>query len=359
VERITPASARHINSFDGIRGLAILLVLMGHAGWLASGWVGVDLFFVLSGFLITRILRRSKDQRHYWRRFYIKRAARILPPLILVIAMVALLWPHLRPGGLLVYLLSFGNIADLTTRFNVWPLEHLWSLSVEEHFYMLWPFAVLRLSRSKLQKVLMLVVAGLPLARLAFTYLLPRHPPNVIYYLTPFRIDGIALGCLLALLLEDAVWQKVLRRWAATGALVFAGTYFILWTMLGHPHFFPFAYSAVFNATGYSLVALTSFFVIAFAYLHPAAPPTRLLCNPMLRGLGTISYGVYVYSWTLLQFAGLYFPHASPGTLGAAHIIVSVPVAAVLFCYYEQPITRWGKGVAFSLGLGTELIKVH
>jgi peptidoglycan/LPS O-acetylase OafA/YrhL len=356
---IIPDSARHIESFDGIRGLAILLVLIGHAGWFADGWVGVDLFFVLSGFLITRILRRSKGERNYWLRFYIKRATRILPPLALTIVIVGLLWPHQLPSGLLVYLLSFGNIADLTTRFNVWPLEHLWSLSVEEHFYMLWPVAVLWFSRSKLQAFLIALVVALPVTRLAFTYLLPRHPPNIIYYLTPFRIDGIALGCLLALLLEQTLWQEILRRWAGAGALLLTGTYLTLWTRLGHSHFFPFAYSGIFNSVGYSLVALTSFFVIAFAYLRPASLPTRLLSNPMLRGLGTVSYGVYVYSWTLLQFGGLYFPHISSGIMGIAHIIVGIGLAAVLFRYYEQPIIRWGKGVALSFGREREVVKVQ
>ena len=328
----------------------MLLVLIGHAGWFADGWVGVDLFFVLSGFLITRILRQSKSQRYYWRRFYIKRVTRILPPLILSIAVVALLWPHPAPAGLLAYLLSFGNIADLTTRFNVWPLEHLWSLSIEEHFYVLWPFAILWFSRRKLQTFLIALVLGVPLARLAFTYLLPAHPPNLIYYLTPFRIDGIALGCLLALLLEETFWHKVLRKWAAAGALVMAGTYLTLWTMLGHSRFFPFAYSAIFNLLGYSLVALTASFVVAFAYLHPAALPTRLLGNPLLRALGIVSYGVYVYSWILLQFAGLYFPHASSARMGVAHIFLSVGVAALLFRYYERPITLWGKTMALSIG---------
>jgi peptidoglycan/LPS O-acetylase OafA/YrhL len=81
--------AHHIDSFDGIRGVAILLVLIMHAGWFDTGWVGADLFFVLSGFLITRILRKSRSEPFYWRRFYIKRATRILPPLLLGIAVAA------------------------------------------------------------------------------------------------------------------------------------------------------------------------------------------------------------------------------------------------------------------------------
>src|SRR6202021_2628918 len=106
--------AHHIDSFDGIRGLAILMVLIGHAGWFNNGWMGVDLFFVLSGFLITGILRRSRTEPFYWRRFYIKRATRILPPLVLGIALTACLWPHASAIGLVGYLLSLGNVIDIT-----------------------------------------------------------------------------------------------------------------------------------------------------------------------------------------------------------------------------------------------------
>src|ERR1700691_4147019 len=86
--------AHHIDSLDGIRGIAVLMVLFRHAGCFYTGWAGVDIFFVLSGFLITGILRTSRLEPFYWRRFYIKRATRILPPLLLGIAATALLWPH-------------------------------------------------------------------------------------------------------------------------------------------------------------------------------------------------------------------------------------------------------------------------
>ena len=351
----TSAVSRHIDSFDGIRGVAVLLVLFGHAGWFADGWVGVDLFFVLSGFLITGILRRSKDEPFYWRRFYLKRATRILPPLLLGIVVAALLWPHPSPLGILAYLLSLGNIADMT-RFFVWPLDHLWSLSVEEHFYLLWPWAVLCLPRLKLQRLLIAIIVAVPLCRLGFTYVLPRHAPNVIYYLTPFRIDGIALGSLLALLLEDVVWQQRIERWAAAGAVAASATYLALWTVLGHSHFFPFAYSALFNAVGYSLVATTAFCVVAYARQRPEGLATRVLRIRLLRELGVISYGLYIYSWILLQFGGLYFPQVPRVWLGVLHIPLSVAVAAVLFRFYERPITLWGKRRTAKLEAGSRVM---
>jgi peptidoglycan/LPS O-acetylase OafA/YrhL len=338
----------HIESFDGIRGLAIAMVLMGHAGWFAEGWIGVDLFFVLSGFLITGILRRSRAEPFYWRRFYLKRATRILPPLLLAIAVVALLWPHPSLLGLATYLLSFANIADLT-RFFVWPLEHLWSLSVEEHFYLAWPLAVLRLPLPHLKQLLIFIIVTVPLCRWGFTYLLPRHAPNVIYYLTPFRIDGLAMGCLLSLSLEQQIWQQRMKRWSAAGALAASAVYLLLWTLLGHANFFPFAYSALFNALGYSLIAVTAVCVVAYARLNPDAAATQLLRLRPLRALGVISYGVYVYSWVLLQLGGLYVPRLFIPWLALIHIPVSIIVAAVLFRWYEHPIMLWGRRTAANL----------
>ena len=108
----------HIDSLDGVRGIAILLVLSMHGGWFDNGWIGVDLFFVLSGFLITGILRRTRSEPFYWRRFYIKRATRILPPLLFGIAVTVLLWPHQSPIAIAGYVLSLGNVVDMT-RFSI------------------------------------------------------------------------------------------------------------------------------------------------------------------------------------------------------------------------------------------------
>jgi peptidoglycan/LPS O-acetylase OafA/YrhL len=341
----TDCDSHHIASFDGIRGVAVLAVLIGHAGYFHNGWVGVDLFFVLSGFLITGILRRSKGEPFYWRRFYLKRATRILPPLVLAISVAALLWRNPSPLGLMGYLLSLGNIVDIT-RFDVKALEHLWSLSVEEHFYFFWPCAVLLLSRRRLQWLLAFIVIASPLLRLAFSRPLPPYAPNPIYFLTPFRIDGIALGSLLALLLEQHRWQQILRKYSAFCALLASSIYLVLWTRLGHIHFFPYANSPIFDSMGYSLVSVTAFFVVAYARLRPEALLARLLRNRLLVGLGVISYGAYVYSWLLLNILWQDFPSLSYRRGGIIHLLVSVPLSALLFRYYERPIMLWGKRTA-------------
>jgi peptidoglycan/LPS O-acetylase OafA/YrhL len=337
-----PPQTQHIDSLDGIRGVAVLMVLMLHAGCFHNGWLGVDLFFVLSGFLITGILRKSRTQPFYWRRFYIKRATRIFPPIVLGIAVTALFWPHASLIGAAGYLLSLGNVMDMT-RFAIKPIGHLWSLSVEEHYYLFWPFAILAMSKRQLKWLIGAIVVILPLARLLFTYRLPAHDPYAIYLLTPFRIDGIAMGSLLALLLEEESWQEILKKCAGTCFVLTSVVYLTLWTMVGHVNFFPHAYSPIFNGVGYTLVALIAFFVIAYARLLPDAFATRILRNRLLRGIGVISYGVYVYSWILLVFMRRSFPSLSEFQTGVIHVFVVIPVAAILFKYYEQPITAWGK----------------
>jgi peptidoglycan/LPS O-acetylase OafA/YrhL len=341
-------TAHHVDSLDGIRGVAIFMVLSMHGDWFGSGWIGVDLFFVLSGFLITGILRKARSEPFYWRRFYIKRATRILPPVLLGIAVTALIWPHSSWVGIAGYALSLGNIVDMT-HFAIRPIGHLWSLSVEEHYYLLWPFFVLRLPRQKLQWLLLAMVAIVPLGRLIFTYLVPSQEPYAIYLLTPFRFDGIALGSLLALLLEQESWRERFKKWSGAGFALACAAYLVARAAVGHSYFYPLGFNPVFNSIGYSLVAIIAFFMIAHVCLRPDAIPARMLRNRLLVWLGVISYGVYVYSWILLVAIREIFPRLSELQTGVIHLFVSIPVSAVLFKYYERPITDWGRRMAAQL----------
>jgi peptidoglycan/LPS O-acetylase OafA/YrhL len=347
----------HIDSFDGIRGIAVLMVLLAHGTWFKSGWAGVDLFFVLSGFLITGILRKTRLEPFYWRRFYIKRATRILPPVLLAVAATVLLWPDSSPIAIGGYLLSLGDVFNLT-RFDVPALRHMWSLAVEEHYYLLWPFAVLLLPRRKLQWSLLALNIIVPLSRVAFTYLLPKQEPYPIYFLTPFRVDGLAWGSLLALLLEEASWQERFKKWSGLGVVLASAVYLGLWKILGQGNFFPEAFNPIFNGIGYALLALIGMFVIAYARLLPAAIPTRILRHRLLTELGVISYGLYVYSWIVMVLIRRDLPSLSWRQAGFIHIIVSVPLSAVLFKYYERPITEWGRRVAARLAARADVEQI-
>jgi peptidoglycan/LPS O-acetylase OafA/YrhL len=346
--QFTNPEIRHVESLDGIRGIAILMVMATHGAWLSVGWAGVDLFFVLSGFLITGILRRARTDPFYWRRFYIKRATRILPAMLLGIVVAAILWPGSSRVGIVGYVLSLGDLVDVT-RFSIFPIRHLWSLSVEEHYYLLWPLAVLKLPKGTLKKLLLGIILAEVFSRLVFTYLVPGRDPYAIYFLTPFRLDGIALGSLLALLMEEDRWQESLKKWSGIGAVLACALYLSLWKILGSSHFYPSAFNPVFNSAGYLLVAIIAFFVIAYAFLRPEALPTRVLRIRPLAGIGVISYGLYIYSWILLVLIRRINPSLTWRQAGLIHIAIAIPLSAVIFKYYERPITAWGRRMAAQL----------
>jgi peptidoglycan/LPS O-acetylase OafA/YrhL len=239
-----------IDRLDGIRAIAVFMVLLFHGGGLAVGWMGVDLFFVLSGFLITGILRKTRYNQDYWSRFYIRRAARILPPvLMLVLCYYLFTKPPLLT--LLGYTLFAGNLMNFT-KYGRSILAPLWSLAVEEHFYLFWPVLILLFNRRKLVIGLAALLIGEPVLRAVLTPHMATYQP--FYYLSPFRLDSLAAGSLLALLTEDGV-PLLVQRWAGWTTLFSVSTLYALLKFL--PDFAPRANSVIFNSIGYSAVSGT------------------------------------------------------------------------------------------------------
>src|SRR4051812_42732359 len=217
---------KHIPALDGLRGLAIILVLLFHftpegigatsaekvlRSVASLGWCGVDLFFVLSGFLITGILYDAKGSPHFFRDFYMRRVLRIFPlyygVLFLVFIVVPLLHPLTRASDqqfihnqhwLWLYM---ANIPQALT--NAWPLKtgwvnlnHFWSLAIEEHFYLIWPALVFLLQRRTLMRICTACIITALILR-CLTYFLWND--TAAYVLTPCRMDELAMGALVAL----------------------------------------------------------------------------------------------------------------------------------------------------------------
>src|SRR5215469_12179944 len=161
---INSQSAR-IDRVDGVRAIAIALVVAHHFDLLPLGWTGVHLFFVLSGLLITGILRRSRHDRSYWAPFYVKRATRILPPLVLTVLSTAVFLsiPWRKLG--FYYIFFAANFAEAFHRGESRTLGVMWSLAVEEQFYFFWPFAVRFLNRTQLMRMLLLLLFFEPILR--------------------------------------------------------------------------------------------------------------------------------------------------------------------------------------------------
>ncbi len=328
-------------SLDGVRGFAVLMVLLCHHNLLKSGWMGVDIFFVLSGYLITNILRRTSSDLYFWREYWIKRATRILPPFLLLLLITPLLGFSVSLRQAVVYLLSGGDVlAYLRPDFEA--LRALWSLAVEEHFYFLWPFAVRYLSwRSLLAINCLLILFELLLRAAASSF---THDWQVVYFLTPFRLDGLAFGCLLALLMESQQGKQRLERWSSIS--FFASCALMGGLRLGFGHKFTRAQpTAAYNALIYFVVPLIAVSAIAYLITHRNSLAARLLSWKPLVFTGAISYGLYLYQVlireVLTRRTGLNVHQVFP--LDTPIIFL---VAWLSYQFYERPIVAWGRRTA-------------
>jgi peptidoglycan/LPS O-acetylase OafA/YrhL len=351
VSTVQRTEHRRIDRLDGIRTIAIAMVATAHLGLWGNGWIGVPLFFVLSGFLITGILRRDRAAISFWTPFYIKRATRILPPLMvaLIIAAVFFSIPWRKLG---LYYVFFGaNIAEALHRGESGGLGVLWSLAVEEQYYLLWPFAVRFLDRRHLIHLLVVLLLFEPVLRAAFTPLFNSMWP--IYFLTPFQLDGLAAGSLLAILLEDAAATERLRKWSGKVALLLV----VLFAALGRfPIFNVGANSIAFNSLGYSLVSLAAVSFVAYVLLQQAIV-SKVLSNSSIVFIGTISYGIYLF-----HALGIDLAVRSGSRLGIFHlhrlaVLSLLPVVAfswLSFRFYERPIIRWGRRRAAQLSTSSQ-----
>lgn len=320
-----PVATRHVTELDGVRGLAILVVLITHfgvyghesVGWFGRalhgvvdfGWSGVDLFFVLSGFLITGILLESKGSASYFRAFYMRRALRILPLYYLAIVVYfAFLVPALRiltPGRASIisavnrpaveqlwYYLHLSNwrIAwDVT--YN--GIDHFWSLAIEEQFYLVWPLVVFLVSRRTLLRVAVgLMAISLALRNIPAVHAAQHLHPHLVYCLTPFRIEPLALGACLAILVSDERFRRTWRVWAAGAFAVGSACVALAIARSGLANFEPIPMSSY----GFTGVALLSGSCVAYAAMRSgaASPGAAMLRSPALVELGRLSYGIYV-----------------------------------------------------------------
>ena len=193
----------HIKALDGIRALAILPVVFFHLGLLPVGWVGVQLFFVLSGYLITKILVAAKenDLRPYLSRFYWRRSLRIFPLYFVFLAIAAISFSAFREDWpwLVTYTANFARLreTDLSE-----PFVHLWSLAVEEQFYLVWPFVLYFASTDALRRLIIAIIVAAPLLRLGIFVAFHQMPQDWLGR----AIYGLPTSCKLTPLRQAPCW---------------------------------------------------------------------------------------------------------------------------------------------------------
>ena len=314
-------------ALDGLRALAVVAVFAYHAHlpWARAGFLGVDLFLVLSGYLITALLlaERRREGRIDLRRFWARRARRLLPAVLVLLAATAVAVPILAPdqahrirtdllsalGYVFNWRLVFGEQSYFQSAGRPPILQHLWSLAVEEQFYLLWPLLVFALSRRGLTALCAVLIGATPLLRLLLR--VSGLPELAGYEFTIARWDALAFGAVLAILVREEAgraWLRPRAPWIGGAAVL--GLVAVMGVERGFPE-----RALLVQVAGQTLAAALGASLIYFSVVpfrpSPSGAAASLrasLSAPWLRFLGKYSYAIYV----------LHFP---------IHILVSRHVA--------------------------------
>jgi peptidoglycan/LPS O-acetylase OafA/YrhL len=327
---------RHIPQLDGLRAAAVLMVFATHAGHAPLLWVGVDLFFVLSGYLITGILLRLKQQptAGYFLPFYLRRARRILPPYFLFLIFAAFIF-HIHWIACLWCVLFSANLGLALGKITAAALTPLWSLAVEEQFYLIWPCVVLLCSACTLKRLTLSVIVLSPLLRAAATPFFHTHFP--IYFLSVFRADGLCAGALIAIFqTEPSSWRVLSHKRTAATVTACSALFFGLLTAM--PSFRTGSNSVLFNALGYSLISWSFFGVLILALTLTEGIALTALTWPPFRSLGRISYSFYLWHWAVLLLLSQRIQSAP--LLALSGFAFTAAIASVSWHFIESPILR-------------------
>jgi peptidoglycan/LPS O-acetylase OafA/YrhL len=382
-----PDTAARVPEWDGVRGLAILMVVLHHYGNIKPGmggvagvigsvtsilWTGVDLFFVLSGFLLGGILMRYRDSANYFKTFYVRRVCRILPLYFLWMALffiVPLFAPQNPPGWFLsifqqniphfpnwVYLFFLQNIFLAKTGYALaqW-LGPTWSLAIEEQFYLVIPFIIWLVPRRRLLAVLVAMIALVPVFRL---YLFLFHSSIFTYVLLPCRADSLLLGVLCAYVLQDEGIRARMaqhRNWIRAAFVVLTAGMVGL-TIFSHQRGNATLYTFEMATFGFSWIALFCACLILLVATSRAGVIARLTRVPLLRHFGLIAYAMFLINLPVYTFVQGMFSGKSLPDLGnfkdvlcaLAAFLVTWILAVLSWNYFEKPIVRWGHSFAYA-----------
>ena len=353
-----PTRAARLRGLDGLRAIAVTTVIAFHfaPGLLPGGYIGVDIFFVISGFLITTLLLRERAEtgRIILHEFWLRRARRLLPALALVV-LVSCTAALVIGGDVLVrigthvlgaatFSYNWLGIASNASYFDDTTPElfrNLWSLAVEEQFYLVWPLAILLLVLVRSRGVRLAIVAALALGSIvAMVALLSLGaPPTRLYFGTDTHSFGLAIGAGLALLTIDnsprpLEWRRgILMLLAVIGTLATAALLFVSWWLTEDSEL-------VFRG-GLVLVAVLTAVAIAGAVV-PGSFLGRALDVPPLRVIGERSYGLYLWHWPVFVLATAALPVANPWLIAGVALAITVVAATLSYRFVELPIRRLG-----------------
>ena len=344
----------YLPTLDGLRGAAVAVVVAFHAHWLTGGYLGVDLFFVLSGFLITRLL--LNEYRDAARidlvAFWMRRARRLLPALIVVTLFAAVVerargtldGPTGGRRDVIGALTYSSNWLRMSAEAGYWRqfarpalLDHIWSLAIEEQFYVVWPLllvCLLRFVRSDLGRVLILGLASCGLGLWALRVFSVTSDANRVYMGTDTRAVALLLGATVAAIAHRRSSESgstVLRAAAVPALLTLA---FMLVRMRGD--------SLVTYEGGLLLCSLAGAIVVAAGALDRPPIVFRVFTAAPLRWLGLRSYGIYLWHWPIMVGLRVASRPGSASWRRLAAVAITLVVAEISYRFIEQPIRQRG-----------------
>ena len=369
VARPSATGRERVVALDGLRAVALLIIMGFHfgVGWLKGGFFSLDIFYVLSGYLITGLLLGEfrKRGRIVLSAFWLRRARRLLPALLIVLVVVTLLvrfvaapgtYPTYRMSALsaLFYFSNWWQIAASGNYFNatgaVSPLSHTWSLAVEEQFYLIWPLVVLAVMhlratfRRGVGLLLALSAAGALASAVEMAVLYhPDTDPTRLYFGTDTHAQSILIGACVACVLTlvqlrrgaDGMAPEAASPGSRTALLTAglfgcAGTLVISTRLTGTAGF---DYHG-----GFALSALSAAAIIVAAVCVPRGPIARVLATRPLVWLGTISYGAYLWHFPVYVFVDHTRTHTSGLVLLAIRFATTAVLAAASYRLVERPV---------------------
>ena len=337
------APSRSIPSLDGLRALSVAMVILAHAVGLKSGrgaffpfpqlsWLGqsgVDIFFVISGFLITYLLLKENDSKGTIRlkNFYFRRFFRIFPPFYVYLALIMVLWATGRVTQNSRDLISSATYTwDYRRNGQDWLLGHIWSLSVEEQFYLLWPPCLLLLGKKRSTYMALAVILLSPVSRF-LTYLFAPAWRGAEGIMLHTRLDTIMFGCALALLWREERFNRWVDKLLEPSMFALSVVYILILAP---------CLSSLFEGRydwpiGYTLRGTLISIVLLYVVRKPTSLPGRILNLRFLRHIGIISYSLYLWQQ---MFTG---PYSFLFPLNVAVIFACAELSYVLV---ERPALR-------------------
>ncbi len=352
--QIAASPLAHVPALDGLRGAAVVAVVLFHAGHLQGGFLGVDLFFVLSGFLITRILVAEHQHTGHIRlgRFYGRRLRRLAPAVLVLVGTVVLVAPavfreetatDLRAAGLAT-IANVANWRSIWSGDDYWaalrgpgPFEHTWSLSIEEQVYLIWPLTLVLALRFKGRRdsravAALVAVAGIVLSLASLGYLLSTGASAArLYYGTDTRIFAVLVGAFVGTVSLSEQGKRVLQRPAVqqagvVSAVLIGASWF---AVVGDS---PYLHRGLLLSSG-----ILSGLVVGVVSTASTGPLSAVLGISPLRALGVLSYSLYLWHWPVFVALNPQSTGRSGWSLTMIRLGMSLLFAIVSYLVVERP----------------------